>query len=160
MEIDVVKIEKPSDCNIILGQSHFIKSCEDLYESLVTSAPSIRFGLAFCESSASRLLRIEGNDPELREIATREGKKIDAGHTFIIVMRESYPINVLQAIKNVQEVCNIYCATANDVEVIIAETSQGRGILGVVDGLRLKGVEAPEDEGERRKLLREFGYKL
>ncbi|MBW2122309.1 MAG: adenosine-specific kinase [Deltaproteobacteria bacterium] len=157
MELKVERLEFPEGCNIILGQSHFIKTVEDLYEIMVGSVPTVKFGLAFCESSGDRLLRIEGNDAELKEVAEKNGLRISAGHTFFLVMREAFPINVLNAVKMCQEVCRIFCATANPVEVIVAETEQGRGVLGVIDGLSLKGVE---DVAWRKNLWREFKYKL
>lgn len=160
MEFKIVKIDKPEGLNIILGQAHFIKTVEDLYEALVGAAPGIKFGLAFCESSGPCLVRVEGNDEKLREIAAKNAYKIAAGHCFIVAMEDAYPINALNAVKAVPEVCNIYCATANDVEVILAETEQGRGILGVVDGSPSKGIEQEKDVEERKKFLRKIGYKL
>lgn len=159
MEIKTFKIEVPKDCNIILGQSHFIKTVEDIYEALVNSVPNIKFGLAFCESSGPCLVRHEGTDEELRKFAREKALEIGAGHIFLIVMKECYPINVLNAIKNVPEVCRIYCATANPVEVIIAETDQGRGILGVIDGYESKGIETEKEIEERKLFLRKIGYK-
>jgi hypothetical protein len=159
MEIKVVKIDIPEGCNLILGQSHFIKTVEDLYETLAESSPSLRFGIAFCESSGKCLVRSEGNDEELKKKAEEEALKLSCGHSFIIFLREGYPINVLNRIKMVSEVCNIYCATANPVEVIVAETEQGRGILGVIDGLLTKGIESEEDVKERKEFLRKIGYK-
>jgi len=160
MELKVVKIEKPEDINIILGQSHFIKTVEDLHEALVTSVPDIKFGLAFCESSGKRLVRWTGNDDELVELAKKNALNIGAGHSFIILLRNAYPINVMKAVKNVDEVVNIYAATANPIEVIIAETEQGRGILGVIDGEPPLGVEGDEDIAWRKDFLRKIGYKL
>ncbi len=159
MEFKSVKIEKPADANIILGQSHFIKTVEDLYEAMITSVPSAKFGVAFCESSGPCLVRVEGNDDELKIIASKNAYALAAGHTFIIVMKNAFPINVLNAMKNVPEVCNIYCATANDVEVVLAETGTGRGILGVIDGLKSKGLETEKDAAERKGFLRKIGYK-
>ncbi len=159
-EIKTVKISKPEDVNIILGQSHFIKTVEDLYEVLVNNVPGIKFGLAFAESSGACKIRAEGNDPELKALAQENCLEIGAGHSFIICLRNAYPINVLNAIKNVPEVCNIYCATANQVEVAVAESSTGRGILGVIDGLGPKGLEDQEDIAWRKDLLRNIGYKL
>lgn len=159
MELKTVRIEKPADTNIILGQSHFIKTVEDLYEAMVNSVPSSKFGLAFCESSGPCLVRVEGNDEELKNVASKNAFALAAGHTFIIVMRNAYPVNVLNAVKNVPEVCNIYCATANDVEVVMAETQQGRGIMGVIDGLKSKGIEKENDAKERKEFLRKIGYK-
>jgi adenosine/AMP kinase len=160
MELKLVKIEKPADCNIILGQSHFIKSIEDIHESMIGSCPSVKFGAAFCESSGPCLVRVSGNDEELQKIASRNASNIAAGHSFIIIMKDAYPVNVLNAIKNIPEVCSVYCATANDVEVVIAETEQGRGILGVIDGLKSKGIETPDDVKKRKEFLRKLGYKL
>ena len=160
MELKVVKVEKPEEVNLILGQSHFIKTVEDLHEALVTSVPGIKFGLAFCESSGKRLVRWTGNDEELVELAKKNALNIGAGHSFIIFLRNAYPINVMKAVKNVDEVVNIYAATANPLEVIIAETEQGRGILGVIDGEPPLGVEGDEDIAWRKDFLRKIGYKL
>ena len=160
MELESVRIEKPEDLNFILGQSHFIKTVEDLHETLVQAAPGLKFGLAFCESSGPRLIRRSGNDPELEELAVSNALAIGAGHSFIVFLRDGFPINVLNAVKMVQEVCRIYCATANPVEVIVAEEGEGRAILGVVDGGSPLGVETDEDIEERKQLLRRFGYKL
>jgi len=160
LELKTVKIEPPKDCNMILGQSHFIKTVEDLYEVLVTSTPTIKFGLAFCESSGPCLVRHIGNDEELEKLAVEYAFKLSAGHCFLILMKNAFPINVLNAVKNVSEVCNIYCATGNPVEVILAETEQGRGILGVIDGFKSKGIEEAKDVEERKSFLRKIGYKL
>ena len=160
MELKTVKIEPPKDCNMILGQSHFIKTVEDLYEVLVTSTPTIKFGLAFCESSGLCLVRHIGNDEELEKLAVEYAFKLSAGHCFLILMKNAFPINVLNAVKNVSEVCSIYCATGNPVEVILAETEQGRGILGVIDGYKSKGIEEAKDVEERKAFLRKIGYKL
>ncbi len=160
MEIKIVRIEKPEDMNFILGQSHFIKTVEDLHETIVSTAPHIKFGLAFCESSGPALVRYSGNDENLVELAKRNAFNISAGHSFIIFIQNGYPINILNAIKNVPEVCRIFCATANPVEVIIAETEQGRGILGVIDGIKTKGVEGEEDVKKRKEFLRKIGYKF
>jgi hypothetical protein len=159
IEIEVVEIEKPEELNLILGQSHFIKTVEDLYESLITAMPGIKFGLAFCESSADRLIRSDGNDKELIKLAEKNAMKIGAGHSFIIFLKDCYPINVLNRIKNCQEVCRIFAATANSLQVVIAETEQGRGILGVIDGEKPLGVENEEKKEERREFLRKIGYK-
>jgi len=159
IEFKVVKIEKPENLNVILGQSHFIKTVEDIYEAVVGSVPNAKFGLAFCESSGDCLIRIDGNDEELKAIARKNALAIGAGHSFIIILRDCFPINILNAIKNIQEVCTIYCATANPAEVVIAESSQGRGIMGVIDGLKPKGVEGPVGIAWRTGLLRKFGYK-
>jgi hypothetical protein len=160
LETSTVKIEAPQECNIIIGQSHFIKSVEDLYEAVVNSVPAIRFGLAFCESSGPCLVRKAGNDPELIQFAARSALQLGAGHCFIIVLKGAYPINVLNAIKSVPEVCSIYCATANPVEVVIAETELGRGVLGVIDGFKSKGIETDRDVYDRKLFLRKIGYKL
>jgi len=161
MELKVVQIEKPEALNLILGQSHFIKTVEDIHEALVTAVPGITFGLAFCESSGPALVRATGTDDELVELAKENALALSAGHCFIVFLGEGfYPVNVLNAVKNVPEVCGIYCATANPVEVVLAETEQGRGILGVVDGVKTKGVETEEDVENRKGLLRAIGYKL
>ena len=159
LELKTVKIEKPEDVNFILGQSHFIKTVEDIAEAVVGSVPGARFGLAFCESSGECLIRVEGNDEELKALATTNALAIGAGHSFILFLRNCFPINVLNALKNIQEVCNIYCATANPAEVIIAESTTGRGIMGVIDGAKPKGVEGPDGITWRTGLLRKFGYK-
>jgi adenosine/AMP kinase len=160
LDLKIVKIERPEDVNVIIGQTHFIKTAEDIYEALVSSVPTIKFGLAFCEASGPCLIRVEGNDEELKKTASENALKISAGHSFIIIMRNAYPINVLRAIKNVPEVCSIFCATANEVEVIIAETNLGRSIIGVVDGEKSKGIETEKDVKERKEFLRKIGYKL
>jgi uncharacterized protein len=160
VELLSVRIDKPDDLNFIFGQSHFIKTVEDLYEALVGASPHLRFGVAFCESSGPRLVRRAGNEEELVELATRNVLAIGAGHSFIVFLREGFPVNVLNQIKQVPEVCRIYCATANPVEVILAETEQGRAILGVVDGGSPLGVETEEDVAARQQLLRAIGYKL
>ncbi len=160
MEIRVVKVEAPKDCNLILGTAHFIKTAEDVYEALVNSVPGIRFGLAFCESSGPCLVRMEGNDSELKRLAGEKAFELGVGHSFLIILRNAYPLNVLDKVKNVPEVCTIHCATANPVEVILVETDQGRGILGVVDGFVSKGIETEEDVKQRREFLRGIGYKL
>ncbi len=159
MELKSIKIAAPPDTNLILGQTHFIKSVEDLYEALITSVPGIKFGLAFSEASGKCLIRSEGNDEELIKAAEQNALSIGCGHTFLVFMRNAYPINVLNAVKNVQEVCSIFCATANPVEVVIAETQQGGGILGVIDGEKPKGIEGAGDKVERKSFLRAIGYK-
>jgi len=159
MEIKVVKIEAPKGCNLILGQSHFIKTVEDLYEATVNSVPGVKFGLAFCESSGACLVRADGTDGELKEAAAQNMLSLSCGHTFLVFLRNAYPINVLNAIKGVPEVCTIYAATANPLEVIIAETDEGRGILGVIDGLKTKGIEDEEGVAWRKGFLRKIGYK-
>jgi len=161
MELKVVRIEKPEDVNFILGQSHFIKTVEDLHEALVGSVPGIRFGLAFCESSGECLIRWTGTDEKMIELAKKNAMALSTGHAFIIFLKSGfYPINVLNVVKDVSEVCQIFCATANSVEVIIAETEQGRGILGVIDGLKSKGIEEDEGIRWRKEFLRRIGYKL
>jgi len=159
MEFKTVKIEKPEDLNFILGQAHFIKTVEDLHEALVSAVPGIKFGLAFCESSGPCLVRASGTDPALVELAKKNAMALSAGHTFIIFLQGVFPINVLNAVKSVQEVCTVHCASANPAEVILAETDQGRGVMGVVDGFRSKGIETEKDVAARRELLRQFGYK-
>jgi len=160
MDIETVRVDKPEDVNLILGQSHFIKTVEDLYEALVGASPTIKFGLAFCESSGPRLVRWAGNDDELVGLAQRNALAIGAGHSFVVFLREAFPINVLNAVKLVPEVCRIFCATANPVEVLVVATEQGRGIVGVVDGEPPIGVETDADVAERKELLRRFGYKM
>ena len=160
MELKTVKIEPPKDCNTILGMAHFIKTVEDLYEALVNSVPNIQFGLGFCESSGRCLVRHEGNDPELRQLAAQKAFEIGCGHSFLIFIKNAYPLNVLDKIKKAPEVCTVYAATANPLEVLVAETSQGRSIIGVVDGLKSKGIETEKDIAERREFLRKIGYKL
>ena len=160
MELKSVSLDIPQGCNLILGQSHFIKTVEDLHEVMVGSSGQVKFGLAFCEASANCLIRISGNDESLEKVATKNAEAIAAGHSFIILLKDAFPINFLNSIKQCQEVCTIYCATANPVEVIIAETEQGRGIIGVIDGSSPKGVESKEDVKARQEILRKFGYKL
>lgn len=159
MEISLVKIEMPKDSNAILGATHFIKTLEDIYEAMVSSVPGIKFGLAFCESSGECLVRVEGTDDDLKRTAAENMLKLGCGHSFLVLMRGAYPINVLNAVKNVPEVCTIFAATANPLEVIVAETEQGRGILGVIDGLKPKGIENEEGVKWRKDLLRKLGYK-
>jgi len=160
MELRNVRITKPAEVNFILGQAHFIKTVEDLHETAVSSVPGIKFGLAFCEASGACLIRCSGNDDEMIALARTNAEALAAGHTFIMFMREAFPINLLNAVKGVPEVCGIFCATANDVEVVIAESEKGRGILGVIDGEKPKGVEQEKDRAWRRELLRKIGYKL
>lgn len=160
VELLTIPIDKPGDLNVILGQSHFIKTVEDLHEALVGTSPQLKFGLAFCEASGVRLVRRSGNDPELVELATRNALAIGAGHSFIVFLRDGFPVNVLNPLKQVPEVCRIFCATSNAVEVIVARTGRGRGILGVVDGEPPLGVEQEHDVRERKELLRAIGYKL
>lgn len=160
MELLTEKLDIPANSNLILGQAHFIKTVEDLYEILVSSVPDIQFGLAFAEASGDCLIRVAANNEELRESAVSNMKKLSAGHTFVILMRNAFPINVLNAVKACQEVCTIFCSTANPVEVVLARTEQGTGILGVIDGNSPKGVEAEADVARRKDLLRRFGYKM
>jgi adenosine/AMP kinase len=159
MDIKIVKIENPQQVNLILGQSHFIKTVEDMHEAIVSTVPGAKFGLAFCEASDVCLVRHSGTDPEMLELAKKNAFALAAGHSFIVFMRDMYPINVLNTIKNLPEVCRIFCATANPVEVVIGETGQGRGILGVIDGLKSKGIETEADIQKRKGLLRAIGYK-
>lgn len=159
-EYKKVKVEAPEGCNVILGMAHFIKTVEDLYEALVNAVPGIKFGVGFCESSGPCLVRHEGTDEELRQLAAETALEIGCGHSFIIFLRNAYPINVLDKVKRVPEVCTIYAATANPLQVIIAETEEGRGIIGVVDGAKSKGIETEEDNKKRKEFLRKTGYKL
>jgi hypothetical protein len=159
MEFKSVKINKPEGANVIIGQSHFIKTVEDIYETLTTSCPNIKFGLGFCESSGACLVRTEGNDDRLRNLAGENALNIGAGHSFIIILENAFPINVLNAIKSIPEVCTIFCATANPVEVIVAQGQQGRGLIGVIDGLKPKGIEDGDDIKLRQDFLRQIGYK-
>lgn len=159
MDISTVRFDKPEDLNVIIGQSHFIKTVEDLHEACV-HVPGLRFGIAFNEASGPCLIRRSGNDPELTQIAVAGAQAIGAGHVFVIALRDGFPISVLNAIKAVPEVCRIYCATANPLEIIVGRTEQGGGVLGVIDGSSPLGVETDEDEAERKQLLRRFGYKL
>ncbi|HNT60936.1 MAG TPA: adenosine-specific kinase [Candidatus Bilamarchaeaceae archaeon] len=159
VELKAVGIEVPKDANVIIGQSHFIKTVEDIYETLAEGGAGIKFGLAFCEASGKRLVRSDGNDADLQKCAEREALKVAAGHTFIIFMRDGFPVNVLNRIKGVSEVVGLFAATANPVQVIVAETGMGRGVLGVVDGEGPLGLETEEDKKDRKELLRKFGYK-
>jgi adenosine/AMP kinase len=160
MEIITVSIEKPDDLNLILGQSHFIKTVEDIHEAMVNTVPGAKFGLAFCEASGACLVRCTGTEASLVELARKNALNLAAGHCFILFMQDMFPVNVLNAIKNVPEVCRIFCATANPVEVILGQSDQGRGILGVIDGFSPKGAETEKDVQWRRDLLRSIGYKL
>ncbi len=160
MELKAIPLEIPEGCNLILGQTHFIKTVEDLYEIMVGSSAHVKFGVAFCEASGPCLIRVSGNDEGLQAVAAKNAQALAAGHTFTILLRDAFPINFLNAIKQCQEVCSIFCATANPVEVVVAETEQGRGVLGVVDGSSPKGVEGPDETAQRKQLLRRFGYKL
>ena len=160
LDIKIVKIETVKDCNVILGMAHFIKTVEDLHEALVDSVPNIKFGVGFCESSGPCLVRSEGNDEKLKQLATQNAFKLGCDHCFVIFIKNAYPINVLNKIKEVSEVCTIYAATANPLQIIVCETEQGRGILGVVDGLKSRGIETENDVKARKDLLRKIGYKL
>jgi len=159
LEIRAVSMELPADANIIVGQSHFIKTVEDLYEAIATTAPHAKFGVAFNEASGACLTRAEGNDNALRDVAIRNAQALACGHAFVVLLQNAYPINLLNAIRNVPEVCSIFCATANAVQIIVAQNEQGRGILGVIDGSSPKGVEGPSDVAWRHDLLRKIGYK-
>jgi len=160
VRLEIVKVDVPEGVNVILGQAHFIKTTEDIYEALVSGAPGIKFGLAFCEASGDRLVRVEGNDEELRKLAAEAAMRVGAGHFFVAYIKGACPINVLNSLKMVSEVVTLFCATANPVQVIVAETDQGRAVLGVVDGFRPVGVESEEDVRKRREFLRKIGYKL
>ena len=160
MNLLTVPIEKPADMNFILGQSHFIKTVEDLHEALVNAVPGIKFGLAFCEASGPALVRASGTDPELTALASQNALALSAAHSFIIFLGNDFPVNVLNAVKAVPEVCRVFCATANPTQVILAESEQGRGILGVIDGILTKGIETDEDVAKRKGFLRMIGYKL
>ncbi|MFC1516123.1 adenosine-specific kinase [Thermodesulfobacteriota bacterium] len=159
MDIKTVKIEKPEELNLILGHSHFIKTVEDIYEAIVNTVPGAKFGLAFCEASGPCLIRYTGTDDELIELAKTNAYNISAGHSFIIFMKDMFPVNILNTVQNVSEVCRIFCATANPVEVLVVETELGRGIVGVVDGFSSKGIETEEDIQQRKAFLRTIGYK-
>ncbi len=160
MEIRAIPVEIPEDCNVIIGQTHFIKTAEDLYEIIVTTVPQAHFGVAFSEASGPCLIRTEGNDGELVSLCAKAVGEIGAGHVFCILLKNAYPVNILNQVKNCQEVCRVFCATANAVEVLVVETAQGRGVIGVVDGLPPKGVETVADRENRKSLLRKIGYKL
>jgi adenosine/AMP kinase len=160
LSFDAVPIDKPDDVNVIVGQAHFIKTVDDLHEALAGVSPSLRFGVAFCEASGVRLVRHSGNDPELVDLATRNASAIAAGHVFVIMLRDGFPVNVLNPVKAVAEVCTVFCATANPVDILVAATSRGRGVIGVVDGEPPLGVETDADIADRRALLRTIGYKL
>jgi adenosine/AMP kinase len=160
MELKLVKIEKPEATNFILGQSHFIKTVEDIYEAIVSTVPQMKFGVGFCESSGPALVRWVGNDQALIDLAKKNAMNLACGHCFIVFVENGFPVNVLNVIKNIPEVCSIYCASANPVEVVVAETEQGRGILGVIDGVKAKGIETDEDIKVRKEFLRKIGYKL
>ena len=160
MELEIVKIEMPEECNLVLGTAHFIKTVEDLYEALVNAVPGIKFGIGFCEASGPCLIRSAGNDTELENNAKDVAVRLGCGHSFIVFLKNAYPINVLDKIKQVPEVCTIHAATANPLEIVVTETKQGRGIMGVIDGFKPKGTETPKDVKERKEFLRKIGYKL
>lgn len=159
MEIESVRVEFPENTNVIIGQSHFIKTVEDIYEAIVGSVPKARFGVAFCEASGPCLIRTDGNDDAMKAVATMNAERIGAGHTFIVAMQDAYPINVLNAVKGVQEVCGVFCATANPLDVLVVRNDRGRGIIGVIDGEGPKGIEGEKDIADRHDMLRTFGYK-
>ncbi len=160
MEFRAIEVKIPDGCNIILGQTHFIKTAEDLYELIITTVPQAKFGIAFTEASGPCLIRTEGNDSDLTGACVQILQDIGAGHLFCILLRDAYPVNILNSIKSCQEVCGIYCATANPLQVLIASTGQGNGVIGVVDGFPPKGVETPDDRAQRRDFLRKIGYKV
>jgi uncharacterized protein len=160
MELKVVTIEKPDDVNFIMGQAHFIKTIEDLHEAIVQTVPQMKFGIAFCESSGPALIRFSGNDDELITLAKKNAMKLSAGHVFVVFMRDGFPINILNTIKSIPEVASIFCATGNPAQIIVAENEQGRGILGVIDGVKSKGIETETDKKTRYDFLRKIGYKL
>jgi adenosine/AMP kinase len=160
MELHVVTVDKPADMNVVIGHSHFIKTVEDLHEALVGASPHLRFGIAFCEASGPRLVRRSGNDDALTDLAVRNASAIGAGHTFVVFLTEGYPVNVLNQVKQVPEVCHVWCATANPLAVLVAETDLGRGVIGVIDGEPPLGVESDDDVTDRKQLLRTIGYKL
>ena len=159
IKIEVIDICKPDDVNVIIGQAHFIKAVEDIYEVLISSVPGIKFGTAFCEASGKCLIRVEGNDEKLREISADNASRVASGHVFIIALRQAYPINVLNAVKNIPEVCRVFCASANPLQVLVGVSKQGRGVVGVIDGFPPKGVEEESDIAWRKNLLRDIGYK-
>jgi adenosine/AMP kinase len=159
MELKSVRVDMPENANVIIGQTHFIKTAEDLYEAIICTVPQAKFGLAFCEASGLCLVRVDGNDEKLKKLAAENAMRIGAGHTFIVYLENAYPINVLNRIKDIQEVCTVFCATANPVDVVVAENDRGRGILGVVDGEKPKGVETVKDSEDRKAFLRKIGYK-
>lgn len=160
MELKLIPIEKPEETNVIIGMTHFIKSCEDVYEALVTSVPGIKFGFAFCEASQDRLIRYEGTDEELTRLAVKNAEAIGAGHSFVLILGNAYPVNVMESLRGVREIVNLFCATSNPVQVLIAETDQGRGVLGVVDGYSPVGIEDEAKIRERREFMRKIGYKF
>ena len=160
VELEIVPVVNPAHLNVIIGQTHFIKTAEDLHEAIANSVPQARFGVAFCEASGPCLVRVEGNDSDLRDLAARNALAIGAGHTFVVFLKDAYPVNVLRAIRDVPEVVTIFCATANPVDVIVAKNPRGRGVIGVIDGERVKGIETEADRKERLAFLRKIGYKL
>lgn len=160
VEIESVPVENPEHVNVIIGQTHFIKTAEDLYEAIANSVPQAKFGVAFCEASGPCLVRVEGNDPALKDLAARNALAIGAGHAFVVVLKDAYPVNVLRAIRDVPEIVTIFCATANPVDILVARNARGRGVVGVIDGDQSKGIESDADRRERRAFLRDIGYKL
>jgi len=160
MELKLIPIQKPEEANVIVGMTHFIKSCEDVYEALVTSVPGIKFGFAFCEASQDRLVRYEGTDEELTRLAVKNAEAIGAGHSFVLILGNAYPVNVMESLRGVREIVSLFCATSNPVQVLIAETDQGRGVLGVVDGYSPVGIEDEAKIRERREFMRKIGYKF
>ncbi len=160
VETELVPVENPDGLNVILGQTHFIKTAEDVHEALVNAVPGIRFGVAFCEASGPCLVRVEGNDESLKALAAKNALAVGAGHFFIVFVKEAYPLNLLRALRDVPEIVNLYAATANPVDVVVAKTARGRGVVGVVDGERSKGIETAQDRKERMEFLRKIGYKL
>ncbi len=159
MEMHSVKVTIPDNANVVIGQSHFIKTVEDIYEAIVSTVPQAKFGIAFCEASGPCLVRVDGNDEDMKKSASENAMSIGAGHTFVIMLRDSYPINIMNRLRDVQEICTIFCATANPLDVVVVENERGRGVIGVIDGEKPKGVETKEDEDDRKSLLRKFGYK-
>ncbi|MBU1158227.1 MAG: adenosine-specific kinase [Candidatus Thermoplasmatota archaeon] len=159
MKMQSVEIVLPDNANVVIGQSHFIKTVEDIYEVIVSTVPQAKFGVAFCEASGPCLVRVDGNDESLMKSASENAMSIGAGHTFVIILRDSYPINIMNRLRDVQEICTIFCATANPLDVVVIENERGRGIIGVIDGERPKGVETEKDADDRKALLRKFGYK-
>ncbi len=160
MKLDTVRIQKPDDMNFVFGMSHFIKTVEDIHEAIVQTNPSMKFGISFCEASGPCLIRLSGNDPDLIKIASQNAEAVRAGHTFFIFVDQGFPLNILNAVKNLPEVCSIFCATANPTKVIIADDDEGRGVMGVIDGFISRGVESPADQEQRRQFLRKIGYKF
>ncbi len=159
MKMQSIEVVLPDNANVVIGQSHFIKTVEDIYEAIVSTVPQAKFGVAFCEASGPCLVRVDGNDEDLMKSASENAMSIGAGHTFVIILRDSYPINIMNRLRDVQEICTIFCATANPLDVVVVENERGRGVIGVIDGERPKGVETEKDADDRKTLLRKFGYK-